>query len=124
MLQFNIKTANVKIISFSPLFIGARNVTVLINASGVGQELSVPFSSGQGMLQPAAKPKPAAETTFSPLFIGARNVTQRGDFFYRLNLTFSPLFIGARNVTIIHSPFIRADLLSVPFSSGQGMLLT
>ena len=64
-------------------------------------------------------------SSFSPLFIGARNVTSSALVGLAGLQTFSPLFIGARNVTPASNDALFPHLeLSVPFSSGQGMLLS
>ena len=117
-LRFHLST-------FSPLFIGARNVTYLKLKSeedrivfqspfhrgkecySMGCEggvkrlnLSVPFSSGQGML--------------------LRN--RRGwDGIYKLSVPFSS---GQGMLLFLFNSRRRLYRLSVPFSSGQGMLLT
>ena len=112
--------------SFSPLFIGSRNVTRLIRSAKTFLcPLSVPFSSGQGMLPDHRSRIHRVKITFSPLFIGSRNVTTYrrrtprtvSPFqspFHRVKecycgrptsriqpsrCAFSPLFIGSRNVT-------------------------
>ena len=86
--------------------------------------LSVPFSSGQGMLQPEPPLRILRYAYFQSPF-------HRGKECYRgvsLSLMnnewpFSPLFIGARNVTqSISDDHDSTSELSVPFSSGQGML--
>ena len=62
--------------TFSPLFIGARNVTHAgYRGRGAPFRLSVPFSSGQGMLPLLENMGFQVFKAFSPLFIGARNVT-------------------------------------------------
>ena len=111
--------------AFSPLFIGAMVATV-------------PVSPGNFV----------RKYTFSPLFIGAMVATRRRWQIARIVKSFSPLFIGAMVATcdnpvsfiqqpIFQSPFHRGNgcyqgkevaaftfvRLSVPFSSGQWLLL-
>ena len=100
------------------------------NLQSYQQCLSVPFSSGQGMLLQIQISHDYFLTTFSPLFIGARNVTHHD---HEINLMAgidfqSPFHRGkecyrSKATAIFGETWANAGSgLSVPFSSGQGML--
>ena len=85
--------------------------------------LSVPFSSGQWLLQLARKAAHKRESTFSPLFIGAMVATDEilGDD-DPLNIFQSPFHRGNGCYEVFSRILGEHGLLSVPFSSGQWLL--
>ena len=135
-------------LTFSPLFIGARIVTDQTESNGIERnDFQSPFHRGKDCNKCRARKSLLSLCTFSPLFIGARIVTSssavgwgmilsfqspfhRGkdcngkfeDHFDLFVLAFSPLFIGARIVTLKGEKWKwEYRVLSVPFSSGQGL---
>ena len=86
--------------------------------------LSVPFSSGQGMLRLEREIANKFRKPFSPLFIGARNVTRLSSIDpTRQTTSFqSPFHRGKECYNPVVQSVLAVCALSVPFSSGQGML--
>ena len=65
-----------------------------------------------------------SERPFSPLFIGAMVATLGIERCFQQVRPFSPLFIGAMVATLLESEAVKTEeMLSVPFSSGQWLLL-
>ncbi len=115
-----------KIYNFSPLLIGAHNVSLsYFRFKLCADQISVPFSSGHTMFQCPRAIKPRLIANFSPLLIGAHNVSARpcGTSCVRISISvpfssghtmfrpapqrfrqplrdFSPLLIGAHNVSL------------------------
>ena len=138
------------LLAFSPLFIGAMVATYGQETCyrQQGNQLSVPFSSGQWLLHLAGGLDSSASLFFqSPFHRGngcylnissayARRLETFQSPFHRGNgcyasisttsvpsTSFSPLFIGAMVATVeIHNRQSSNNLLSVPFSSGQWLL--
>ena len=111
--------------SFSPLFIGARIVTKseLLPFEAVA-DFQSPFHRGKDCNATHEDANVCTNYTFSPLFIGARIVT--GIKYWKLGLTliaFQSPFHRGKDCNWCKRrdlPFHRLDL-SVPFSSGQGL---
>ena len=75
MLRLIVDEAHLLGVAFSPLFIGARNVTSIENIVRMDlANFQSPFHRGKECYLNEAADVPI-DTTFSPLFIGARNVT-------------------------------------------------
>ena len=134
--------------TFSPLFIGAMVATAdSVSACRVGRAFS-PLFIGAMVATITAILLQLIFCSFSPLFIGAMVATLSERLYSLLSPTFSPLFIGAMVATdqssiavsglmLFQSPFHRGNgcyftleqrlrcscYLSVPFSSGQWLLL-
>ncbi len=85
--------------------------------------LSVPYSSGSGLLGSPPTSTPGALRTFSPLFIGVGLAGLRFKQFVQFTYSFSPLFIGVGLAGLsVRSIFVPPLSLSVPYSSGSGLL--
>ena len=139
-------------VSFSPLFIGAMVATNYHQRyHRSSRQLSVPFSSGQWLLRTHYSFSEVQSDFQSPFHRGNGCYHPSWQRRRSERLTFSPLFIGAmvatqlrfaearKLVDIFQSPFHRGngcyhtleeawrqttrDILSVPFSSGQWLLL-
>ena len=109
--------------SFSPLFIGSRNVTQVGNGSVCALQLSVPFSSGQGMLHNVIRADIQAFIFQSPFHRVKECYTIYGQQYDMSSDFFQSPFHRVKECYQTKSTGITSSIkLSVPFSSGQGML--
>src|SRR5581483_4796802 len=109
-------TAQERLVSFSPLFIGEYSATRIHRARRRrDSRLSVPSSSGNTLQRGGARHRQARHAPFSPLFIGEYSATAAARTGVRRGMeTFSPLFIGEYSATIIERP--RCASSTAPFS--------
>ncbi len=111
---------------FSPLFVGAWSATIppQINRPH-GKAFQSPFRRGMECYVGLAFLRPAkSHNTFSPLFVGAWSATLSIKSGTRKIRELSVPFSSGHGVLQIRSDVLRSPIkLSVPFSSGHGVLL-
>ena len=93
-----------------------------ISLSAVKPCFQSPFHRGKECYSPIHDPAPRRMPNFQSPFHRGKECYASKKIARRCVVTFSPLFIGARNVTPVSREREVELELSVPFSSGQGML--